>query len=150
MGFPGSSAVKNLPAMQEISVQLLCKEFPWRRDRLCNPIFLGFPDVSDHKESACNAGNLGSIPGLGRSSEGGHDNPLQYSCLEKTPVQNSLVSYSHGVTKSQTQLSNYAHSTYIHYITHLYLLHYYYYSNRYLILLLKFDFFFFLLKLHLL
>ena len=40
------------------------------------------PGGSDSKESACNAGDLGSIPGLGRSPGGGHDNPLQYSCLE--------------------------------------------------------------------
>ena len=37
---------------------------------------------SDGKESACNAGDLDSIPGLGRSAEGGHGNPFQYSCLE--------------------------------------------------------------------
>ena len=37
---------------------------------------------SDGKESACSAGDLGSIPGLGRSPGGGHGNPLQYSCLE--------------------------------------------------------------------
>ena len=42
----------------------------------------GFPDGSDGKESACNAGDLGSIPGLGRSLGEGHGNPLQYSCLE--------------------------------------------------------------------
>ena len=42
----------------------------------------GFPGGSDGKESACNAGDLGSIPGLGRSPGGGHGNPLQYSCLE--------------------------------------------------------------------
>ena len=43
---------------------------------------LGFPGGSDGKESTCNAGDLGSIPGLGRSPGGGHGNPLQYSCLE--------------------------------------------------------------------
>ena len=43
---------------------------------------LGFPRGSDGKESACNAGDLGLIPGLGRSPGGGHGNPLQYSCLE--------------------------------------------------------------------
>ena len=42
----------------------------------------GFPDGLDGKESACNAGDLGLIPGLGRSPGGGHGNPLQYSCLE--------------------------------------------------------------------
>ena len=42
----------------------------------------GFPGGSDSKELICNVGNLGSIPGLGRSTGGGHGNPLQYSCLE--------------------------------------------------------------------
>ena len=45
----------------------------------------GFPCSSVGKESACNAGHLGSIPGLGRSPEEGNGNPLQYSCLE-TPM----------------------------------------------------------------
>ena len=44
----------------------------------------GFPGGSAGKESACNAGDLGSIPGLGRSPGGGHGNPLQYSCLENS------------------------------------------------------------------
>ena len=43
---------------------------------------LGFPGSSDGKYSACNAGDLGSIPGSGRSPGDGHGNPLQYSCLE--------------------------------------------------------------------
>ena len=43
---------------------------------------VGFPGGSDSKESTYNAGDLGSIPGLGRSPGGGHGNPLQYSCLE--------------------------------------------------------------------
>ena len=43
---------------------------------------LGFPGGSDGKASACNAGDLGSIPGLGRSPGEGNGNPLQYSCLE--------------------------------------------------------------------
>ena len=49
---------------------------PWRRDRLPTPGFLGFPGGSDGKESACNAGDLGSIPGLGRSPGGEHGDPL--------------------------------------------------------------------------
>ena len=48
----------------------------------------------------------GSVPGWGRSPGGGHGNPLQYSCLENTHGQRSLVDYSHGFTKSQTRLSN--------------------------------------------
>ena len=54
----------------------------------------GFPGGSDSKESACNAGDLGSILGLGRSPEGGHANPLQCSCLEKSHGQRSLTAYS--------------------------------------------------------
>ena len=46
------------------------------------------------KESACNAGDVGSIFGLGRSSEGGNGNPLQYSCQEKFQGQRSLAGYS--------------------------------------------------------
>ena len=45
------------------------------------------------KESACNVGGLGSIPGLGRSG-GGHGNPLQCSCLENPHGQRSLAGYS--------------------------------------------------------
>ena len=43
---------------------------------------MGFPGGSNDKESACNVGELGSIPRLGRSPGGGHGNPLQYSCWE--------------------------------------------------------------------
>ena len=61
----------------------------------------GFPGGSDGKESACNAGALGSIPGLGRSPGEGHGYPLQYSGLE------NFIDYTvHGDAKSQTQLSN--------------------------------------------
>ena len=54
----------------------------------------GFPGGSDCKESAYNAGDLGSILGWGRSPGGGHGNPLQYSCLENPHGQRSLVGYS--------------------------------------------------------
>ena len=76
---------------------------PWRRERLPNPVFLGFPGSSDGKESACNAGDLGPIPGLGRLTGGGHGNPLQYSYLENPQGQRWLATV-HGVTKSQTRL----------------------------------------------
>ena len=46
---------------------------------LPTPLFLGFPGGSEDKESICNAGDLGSIPGLGRSPGGGHGNPLGFS-----------------------------------------------------------------------
>ena len=54
----------------------------------------GFLGGSDGKESACSAGDLGSIPGLGRSPRRGHGNPLQYSCLENPHGQRSLAGYS--------------------------------------------------------
>ena len=54
----------------------------------------GFPGDSDGKESACSAGALGSIPGLGRSPGGGHGNPFQYSCLENPHGWRSLLGYS--------------------------------------------------------
>ena len=55
---------------------------------------MGFPGGSDGKESACNVGHSGSIPGSGRSPGGGHGNPLQYSCLENPHGQRSLAGYS--------------------------------------------------------
>ena len=64
----------------------------WRRDRLPTPVLLGFPCGSAGKESACNAGDLGSIPELERSPGEGKGYPLQYSGLE-----NSMDCIVHGV-----------------------------------------------------
>ena len=58
--------VKNLPEMQETPVRSLGRKILWRRNRLPTPVFLGFLCDSPGKESAHNAGDLGSIPGLGR------------------------------------------------------------------------------------
>ena len=55
---------------------------------------MDFPGGSDGKASACNAGDLGSIPRSGRSPGEGNDNPLQHSCLEKSHGQRSLIGYS--------------------------------------------------------
>ena len=55
---------------------------------------LGFPGGLDGKEFSCSVGDLGSIPGLGRSPGGGPGNPVQYSCLESPHGQRSLVGYS--------------------------------------------------------
>ena len=63
---------------------------------------LSFPGGSVHKESACNVGDLGSIPGLGRSSGGGHGNPLQYSCLENPTDRGAWWTAVQGAPKSQT------------------------------------------------
>ena len=56
----------------------------WRRDRLPTAVFLGFPCGSGGKESSCNAGDLDSIPGLGRCPGEGKGYPLQYSDLENS------------------------------------------------------------------
>ena len=86
--------VKNPPAMHESPVQFWVEKFPWRRDRLPTPVFLGFPGDSDSKESACSVGDLASIPVLRRSLGGGHGNLLQYSCLENPHGQRRLMGYS--------------------------------------------------------
>ena len=93
--------VKNPPAMQETWIQSLGWEDPWRRDRLPT-LFLGSPCGSAGKESACNAGDLDSIPGLGRSPGEGKGYPLRYSGLE------NFMDYTvDGVSKSWTRLSDF-------------------------------------------
>ena len=71
-------------------------------------VFRGFPGGSAGKESVCTAGDLGSIPGLGRSPGGGNGNPLQLSCLEN-PVGREAWR-AHGVTESRTRLSSAQHT----------------------------------------
>ena len=86
--------VKNPPATRETWFDSLVRKIRWRRDRLPTPVFLGFPCGSAGKESACNAGDLDSIPGLGRSPGEGKGHPLQYSGLE-----NSMEYTVHAVAK---------------------------------------------------
>ena len=69
-------------------------------------ILQGFPDGSESKESACNAKDPGLNPGLGRSPGEGNGDPLQYSCLENSMDGGAWQATVHGVTKSQTQLSD--------------------------------------------
>ena len=74
---------------------------------------MGFPGGSDGKESACNVGDLGLIPGLGRSPAGGHGNPLQCSCLENPKGQRSLAGSSPWARKESdmTERLSKQHST---------------------------------------
>ena len=67
---------------------------------------LGFPGGSDGKESACSVGDLGSVPGLGRSPGEGDGNPLQYSGLENPRDRGAWWATVHGVAKNHTLLSN--------------------------------------------
>ena len=92
--------VTNPRTTRETLVQFLGWKICWRRDRPPTPVFLGLLGGSAGRESACNAGDLGSIPGLGRCPGEGKGHPLQYSGLEK-----SMDCIVHGVTKSQTRLS---------------------------------------------
>ena len=72
--------------------------------KLIMAIMLGFPGGLDGKESACNVGDPGSIPVLGRSLGDGNGNSLQYSCLENSMDREAWQATVHGVTKTQTQL----------------------------------------------
>ena len=67
----------------------------------------GFPGSSAGKESTCNAGDLGLIPGLGRSPGEGNGYPLQYSCLENPMDRGAWQATVHGVTKSRTRLNDF-------------------------------------------
>ena len=104
---------KNLPSMQETWFDPWVGKIPWRRETLPTLVFwpgefhgLYGPGVanggSDSKESACSVGDLGLIPGLGRSPGEGKGYTPQYSGLE-----NSMDCIVHGVTKSRTQLSDF-------------------------------------------
>ena len=65
----------------------------------------GLPSSSNDEDSACIVGDLGSIPGSGRSPEEEHDNPLQHSCPENSMDRGDGQATVHGVAKSQTRLS---------------------------------------------
>ena len=71
--------VKNHLQCRRLQFDSWVRKMPWRRDRLPTLVFLGFPFGSTGKESTCNAGDLGSIPGLGRSPGEGIGYTLQYS-----------------------------------------------------------------------
>ena len=75
--------------MQGLWVRSLVRE-------LRSHMLLGFPGGSDGEESACNVGDLGSIPGLGRSPGGGYSNPHQYSCLENPMDRGAWWATVHG------------------------------------------------------
>ena len=98
------------------------REFP---HALCSYIYTvahhshhqrGFLGGSDGKESACNVGDLGLIPGLGRFLGEGNGDPPQYSCLENSMDRGAWRATAHGVAKSRTLLSNFHSLT--HSLTH--------------------------------
>ena len=75
-----------------------------RADSDAARLSVGVPGGSHGKESACSAGDPGSIPGSGRSPEGGNGNSLQYSCLGNSMDRGAWRATVLGVTKSQTPL----------------------------------------------
>ena len=101
---PGASLeaqlVKTLPAVRRPRFNSWVRKICWRRDRLPSPVFMDFPGSSAGKESTSNSEDLGSIPGLGRSSGEGKGYALQHSSLE-----NSLDCIVHGASKSWTWLT---------------------------------------------
>ena len=116
--------VKNLPDnagdIRECRFNPWVGKIPWRRKWQPVPVsffcfffcigysqFGGFPGSSDGKASDYNAGDLGLIPGSGRSPGEGNGNPLQYSCLENLMDQGAWWATVHGVAKSRTRLSHF-------------------------------------------
>ena len=95
---------KNPPEMQETQVPSLGWEDSLEKGMAT--LSRDLPCSSDGKESVQNAGDPGSIPGLGRSSGKGNGNPFQYSCLENSMDRGAWGATVHGVAKSRTQLSN--------------------------------------------
>ena len=76
------------------------------RKQIIKKVRKNFPGGANGKETACNAGDLGLISGLGRSPGGGLGNPLQYSCLENSMDRGAWWATVHGVAKDWTQLSD--------------------------------------------
>ena len=89
--------------------------FTWRQvtqacfleGNVLNRMYMGFSHGSASKEPACKAGDLGSIPGFGRSTGEGNGHPLQYSGLENSMERGAWQATVHGVAKSRTQLSKF-------------------------------------------
>ena len=73
---------------------------------IINLLYMGFPGSSNSKESACNAGDSGSISGLGRSPGEGNGYPFQYSCLENSMDRGDWWATFCGVAKGLTPLSD--------------------------------------------
>ena len=107
--------LKNLLQCRRPRFDTWVGNIPWRRNRLPTLVFLGFPDDSIGKESACNVGDLGPIPGLESSLEEGMATHSRYSCLENPHGQRSLAGYSspwgHKESNTTEQLSTAQHTS---------------------------------------
>ena len=112
-GLPGSSVhrISQARVLEWVAISF-SRESSLPSDQNCDShtgrwILNHFPGGLDGKASAYDAGDLGSVPGLGRSPGEGNGNPLQYSCLENPMDQGVWWATVHGVAKSQTWLSDF-------------------------------------------
>ena len=107
-----------LGVMTSCKVTLMHMSGPTLKFSSALSCILGFPGGSAGKESACNGGDLGLIPGLGRCHGEGNGYPLQYSGLESSMDRGAWWATVHGVTKSRIWLSNFhfyiPHPTFSH------------------------------------
>ena len=122
---PTKQKVQKIEKMRRLVLDML--SLRWNTQKIIHyfPVpytyIWGFPGSSAGKESTCNAGDLDSIPGLGRSAGGRHSNPFQYSCLENPHEQKSLVGYgSPGLVDWVTKHSTAAYIN-IHICTYTYI-----------------------------
>ena len=99
-GRPG--VLRFMGLQRDLATELNWIIFPGELKILLTILALSLPGGSNHKESACNAGDLDSIPGSGRSPGEGHGNPLQHSCLENPMDRGAWWATVHGVAKSWT------------------------------------------------
>ena len=102
LGFPDSSAgEESVFNAGDPQFNSWVGKIPWRRDSLPSIVCLGFHGGSDDKESACNMGDLTSIPGSGRSPGDGNGKLLQYPCLENSMDRGAWQATVHRVAKSE-------------------------------------------------
>ena len=104
LSFSGGSLVVKDPPANAGDVRDVVRKIRWRRDTLPTPIFLGFPGGSDCKESSCNEGDLGLLPGLGRSPGDGHGNLFHFLAWRIPRTEEPAGLQSIGSQKSQTRL----------------------------------------------
>ena len=116
MGFPGGTSGKESACQcRRPWFDSWVRKIPWRRDRLSTPVFLDFPYSSAGKESTCNVGHLGLIPGLGRSPEEG-------KATHSSILAGKIPCIVYGVAKSWTCLSDFDfHAVHLKHINQIYL-----------------------------
>ena len=117
-------AQRRCPVNMSLVFHLLFHNFMWAYVYVCMCVCvcvcvcvcIGFPGGSVGEEPSCNAGDSGSVPGLGRSPGGEHGSPLQCSCLENSMDRGTWWAIVHRITKSWTRLNQLS----IHECTHAY------------------------------